>query len=143
METQTLTPAVPPTAAIPVIAQTVEPKVEPQPTASMAPAAMPVASPPLPAPQAPTAPAVAPAQAPMSDPLEEPRCDSPRYASRERSETRLIRPVICAVRLTPQLLVAAKAYKEATGRSMSSMGFEAITSHLARAGYFKAVGTPA
>ncbi len=48
------------------------------------------------------------------------------------------KPIVRAIRVTQDLLDAAKAYKKATGTSFYSLGFEAISDRLKREGYLKA-----
>lgn len=49
------------------------------------------------------------------------------------------KPIVRAIRVSQELLDAAKAYKKATGTSFYSLGFEAISERLKREGYLKAV----
>jgi len=49
-----------------------------------------------------------------------------------------IKPIIRAIRVSQDLLDAAKAYKKATGTSFYTLGFEAISDRLKREGYLKA-----
>ena len=42
-----------------------------------------------------------------------------------------------AIRVTPRLLEAAKAYKQATGTSFYALGLQAITERLVKEGYLK------
>lgn len=55
------------------------------------------------------------------------------------------KPIIRAIRVTQEILDAAKAYKKATGTSFYTLGFEAISDRLKREGYLKRaeVGTGA
>jgi hypothetical protein len=48
------------------------------------------------------------------------------------------KPILRAIRVTPELLAAAKAYKKATGKSFYALGLEAISERLVREGYLKA-----
>ncbi|MHB2025097.1 MAG: hypothetical protein ACYCPQ_00455 [Elusimicrobiota bacterium] len=48
------------------------------------------------------------------------------------------KPILRAIRVTPELLEAAKAYKKATGKSFYALGREAISERLEREGYLKA-----
>ncbi len=45
------------------------------------------------------------------------------------------RPMLRAIRITPELLEAAKAYKKVTGVSFYRLGLEAITDRLVKEGY--------
>jgi len=47
------------------------------------------------------------------------------------------RPMLRAIRITPEILEAAKAYKKATGKSFYALGLEAITERLVKEGYLK------
>lgn len=49
------------------------------------------------------------------------------------------KPIVRAIRVSQELLDAAKAYKKATGTSFYTLGFEAISDRLKREGYLKAV----
>lgn len=49
------------------------------------------------------------------------------------------KPLIRAIRVSQEVLDAAKAYKKATGTSFYTLGFEAISERLKREGYLKAV----
>ena len=49
------------------------------------------------------------------------------------------KPIVRAIRVSQELLDAAKAYKKATGTSFYTLGFEAISERLKREGYLKAV----
>ena len=46
--------------------------------------------------------------------------------------------IVRAIRMTSEVLAAAKAYKKATGTSFYTLGFEAISDRLKREGYLKA-----
>ena len=46
--------------------------------------------------------------------------------------------LVRAIRVTPDILAAAKAYKKATGKSFYALGREAISERLEREGYLKA-----
>lgn len=48
------------------------------------------------------------------------------------------KPIVRAIRVTAEVLEAAKAYKKAKGVSFYQLGFEAISERLARDGYLKA-----
>lgn len=48
------------------------------------------------------------------------------------------RPMLRAIRVTAEVLDAAKAYKKATGTSFYAVGLGAITEVLKREGYLKA-----
>lgn len=48
------------------------------------------------------------------------------------------KPLLRAIRVTREVLDAAKAYKKATGKSFYALGLEAITEVLKREGYLKA-----
>ena len=48
------------------------------------------------------------------------------------------KPIVRAIRVSQDLLDAAKAYKKATGTSFYTLGFEAISDRLKREGYLKA-----
>lgn len=48
------------------------------------------------------------------------------------------RPLIRAIRVSQEVLDAAKAYKKAKGVSFYQLGLEAISERLAREGYLKA-----
>ena len=50
------------------------------------------------------------------------------------------KPLLRAIRVTQEVLDAAKAYKKATGKSFYALGLEAITEVLKREGYLKAAG---
>lgn len=54
-----------------------------------------------------------------------------------KAEAAGAKPIIRAIRVTQELLDAAKAYKKATGTSFYSLGFEAISDRLKREGYLK------
>jgi len=45
--------------------------------------------------------------------------------------------MVRAIRVTPTLLEAAKAYKKASGKSFYALGLEAITERLVREGFLK------
>lgn len=47
------------------------------------------------------------------------------------------RLMVRAIRVTPELLEAAKAYKKASGKSFYALGFEAISDRLVREGFLK------
>ena len=47
------------------------------------------------------------------------------------------KPIIRAIRVTAELLAAAKVYKKATGTSFYALGCEAISERLKREGYLK------
>lgn len=47
------------------------------------------------------------------------------------------RPMLRAIRVTPELLAAAKEYKKATGKSFYALGLEAITERLVKEGFLK------
>lgn len=47
------------------------------------------------------------------------------------------RPMLRAIRVTPEMLDAAKEYKKATGKSFYALGLEAITERLVKEGYLK------
>ena len=47
------------------------------------------------------------------------------------------RPMLRAIRVTPELLEAAKEYKKATGKSFYALGLEAITERLVKEGFLK------
>ena len=47
------------------------------------------------------------------------------------------KPIVRAIRMTSEVLAAAKAYKKATGTSFYTLGFEAISERLKREGYLK------
>ena len=47
------------------------------------------------------------------------------------------RPMLRAIRVTPELLDAAKEYKKATGKSFYALGLEAISERLEKEGYLK------
>jgi hypothetical protein len=48
------------------------------------------------------------------------------------------KPIVRAIRVSQELLDAAKAYKKATGTSFYTLGFEAISDRLKHEGYLKA-----
>ncbi|MDD5657030.1 MAG: hypothetical protein PHF00_07230 [Elusimicrobia bacterium] len=48
------------------------------------------------------------------------------------------KPLLRAIRVTQEVLDAAKAYKKATGKSFYALGLDAITKVLKREGYLKA-----
>jgi hypothetical protein len=48
-----------------------------------------------------------------------------------------VKPIVRAIRVSQELLDAAKAYKNATGTSFYRLGFEAIAERLKREGYLK------
>jgi len=52
------------------------------------------------------------------------------------------RPMLRAIRVSPQLLEAAKAYKRATGISFYQLGLEAITDRLVKEGYLEQPTVP-
>lgn len=47
------------------------------------------------------------------------------------------RPMLRAIRVTPELLAAAKEYKKSTGKSFYALGLEAITERLEKEGFLK------
>lgn len=47
------------------------------------------------------------------------------------------RPMLRAIRVTAELLAAAKEYKKATGKSFYALGLEAITERLEKEGFLK------
>ncbi len=47
------------------------------------------------------------------------------------------KPMLRAIRVTPEMLDAAKAYKKATGVSFYALGLESITDRLAKEGFLK------
>ncbi|MCG3204282.1 MAG: hypothetical protein KCHDKBKB_00997 [Elusimicrobia bacterium] len=47
------------------------------------------------------------------------------------------RMMVRAIRVTPELLEAAKAYKKASGKSFYALGLEAISDRLVREGFLK------
>jgi len=47
------------------------------------------------------------------------------------------RPMLRAIRVTPELLDAAKEYKKASGKSFYALGLEAITERLVKEGFLK------
>lgn len=47
------------------------------------------------------------------------------------------RPMLRAIRVTPELLEAAKEYKKTTGKSFYALGLEAITERLVKDGFLK------
>ncbi|MBI5245502.1 MAG: hypothetical protein HY922_17710 [Elusimicrobia bacterium] len=47
------------------------------------------------------------------------------------------KPMLRAIRVTQEVLDAAKAYKKATGKSFYALGLEAITEVLKHEGYLK------
>lgn len=47
------------------------------------------------------------------------------------------RPMLRAIRVTPELLEAAKEYKKASGKSFYALGLEAITERLVKEGFLK------
>lgn len=53
------------------------------------------------------------------------------------------KPMLRAIRVTQEVLDAAKAYKKATGKSFYALGLDAITEVLVREGYLKAAGAKA
>ena len=48
------------------------------------------------------------------------------------------KPIVRAIRVTAEVLEAAKAYKKAKGVSFYQLGLEAISERLVREGYLKA-----
>ncbi len=48
------------------------------------------------------------------------------------------KPILRAIRVTAEVLEAAKAYKKATGKSFYALGLESISERLEREGYLKA-----
>lgn len=48
------------------------------------------------------------------------------------------KPIVRAIRVSQELLDAAKTYKKATGTSFYTLGFESISDRLKREGYLKA-----
>lgn len=48
--------------------------------------------------------------------------------------------MVRAIRVTPELLAAAKAYKKDTGVSFYALGLEAISDRLKKEGYLKVSG---
>ncbi len=52
-------------------------------------------------------------------------------------EQRQERPMLRAIRVTPELLAAAKEYKKATGKSFYALGLEAIMERLEKEGFLK------
>ncbi|MBI4679170.1 MAG: hypothetical protein HY748_16465 [Elusimicrobia bacterium] len=48
------------------------------------------------------------------------------------------KPMLRAIRVTPQVLEAAKACKKATGKNFYALGLEAISERLVREGFLKA-----
>lgn len=53
------------------------------------------------------------------------------------SRTTKEKPIIRAIRVTQDLLDAAKNYKKASGKSFYSLGYEAIRERLVREGFLK------
>lgn len=53
------------------------------------------------------------------------------------------KPIIRAIRVTAEVLAAAKAYRKDKGVSFYQLGLEAISERLKREGYLKAVETVA
>ena len=58
-------------------------------------------------------------------------------AAKPEAQAPAPKPVIRAIRVSQELLDAAKAYKKATGTSFYTLGFEAISDRLKREGYLK------
>jgi hypothetical protein len=63
----------------------------------------------------------------------------PSVAKREAGPA--AKPILRAIRVTPELLTAAKAYKKATSTSFYALGLEAISARLEREGYLKFSGS--
>ncbi len=61
--------------------------------------------------------------------------DKPQVA--QESKEPAPKPILRAIRVTAEVLDAAKAYKKATGTSFYALGLEAITEVLVREGYMK------
>lgn len=59
-------------------------------------------------------------------------------AAASKPEVPAPKPIIRAIRVSQELLDAAKTYKKATGTSFYTLGFEAISDRLKREGYLKA-----
>jgi hypothetical protein len=49
--------------------------------------------------------------------------------------------MVRAIRVTSQLMEAARAYKKASGKSFYTLGFEAVTERLVKEGYLKETGS--
>ncbi len=67
------------------------------------------------------------------------KAKAPVPAAAAKPEAQAPKPIIRAIRVSQELLDAAKAYKKATGTSFYTLGFEAISDRLKREGYLKAM----
>lgn len=67
----------------------------------------------------------------------QPNPDSPAAATPEAPAEPRGLPMLRAIRVSPQLLEAAKAYKKATGISFYKLGLDAITDRLVKEGYLE------
>lgn len=70
-----------------------------------------------------------------SVPAESGKSKATEYAAGEKQPKE--RPMLRAIRVTPELLDAAKEYKKTTGKSFYALGLEAITERLVKEGYLK------
>lgn len=59
-------------------------------------------------------------------------------AAKPQAAAQAPEPIVRAIRVSRELLDAAKAYKKATGTRFYTLGFEAISELLEREGYLKA-----
>lgn len=66
---------------------------------------------------------------------------SKKTMKKAAGEAPAAKPILRAIRVTPELLAAAKAYKEATKTSFYALGLEAISERLEREGYLRAAKT--
>lgn len=62
---------------------------------------------------------------------------SRKVTKKEAEKATAEKPMLRAIRVTPELLAAAKAYKKATKKSFYALGLEAISERLQREGYLK------
>ena len=62
---------------------------------------------------------------------------SKKVVKKEAEKAPAARPLLRAIRVTPELLAAAKAYKKTTKKSFYALGLEAISERLEREGYLK------
>ena len=78
--------------------------------------------------------------APTPEPslVAEPTMAESEPAAQKKNE----RPMLRAIKVSPALLDAAKAYKRATGVSFYQLGLEAITERLRQQGYLEQAAEP-
>lgn len=137
METQTLMPQ--PTPVIPAVAMGIPTTPEIRPDVPVA--AVPEVAAPQPVPVTPAASAVAeateavPAAAPAAE--SEAAIPAEKMGPTPGARQFLGRSMIRTIRMTPEVLDAAKAYKAATGTSVAALAFEAVSERLTREGFLR------